>query len=554
MKKNHKIQFKLLLTISLGILIFSSCEKKIERKTNGLIIYQEQFLSWVKNFEPLNPASVPRWPTRGGIYEPLYIYNPIKADWVPWLATSYRWVNNNKKLLFTIREDVEWSDGIPFSANDVAYTFNLTKDYPALDTRNSWEYLESVQALSNTTLEVNFNRVYVPGFDAVAGTFIIPKHIWENLEDPLKFNNPKPIGTGPFTEVLRFDSQIWELGKNNNYWQPDKPYIEKLVFPAFSSNEQVTLALLSGKLDWSGAFIPAIDRIFVEKDPEHHHYWFPNTGYSTFLHTNTKDPILNDVNVRKAISYAINREQVVKVGMYNYTEPAHVTSLSGPMKKWHSPDINTKENWTAFNPDKAKQLLNESGYTLNNKNQRMKKDGSPLEFEIIVVSGWSDWIRSAQVVTQNLNNIGIKAKVRTFDFGAWIGRMQRGDFQMSVGWAEKGANPYNFFKGMMFSEYVKPVGEVADVNWHRFGLQKADELIKELEKTSEPKKIEKIIHQLQDLFVQHVPGIPLFAEPAWGECNTRYFTGFPDKENPYGPLSNNEQPSFIFTLLNVKRR
>ena len=76
------------LFIILGAFFFSSCEKKILRDQEGLIIYQEQFISWVRNFEPLNPASVPRWPTRGGIYEPLYIYNPIKAEWVPWLATK----------------------------------------------------------------------------------------------------------------------------------------------------------------------------------------------------------------------------------------------------------------------------------------------------------------------------------------------------------------------------------------------------------------------------------------------------------------------------------
>ena len=195
------------------LLIIQSCGRETSRDTDGLIIYQEQFLSWVRNFEPLNPASIPRWPTRGGIYEPLYVYNPIKATWVPWLATSYRWADDNKKLSFTIRTGVQWSDGMPFTAHDVAYTFNLTKEYPALDTRNSWDYLKSVNASSDTTLEVSFKRVYVPGFDAVAGTFIVPKHIWSKLSDPLKNSNPNPVGTGPFTEILRFDSQIWELGK-----------------------------------------------------------------------------------------------------------------------------------------------------------------------------------------------------------------------------------------------------------------------------------------------------------------------------------------------------
>ena len=86
-----------------------------------------------------------------------------------------------------------------------------------------------------------------------------------------------------------------------------------------------------------GAFIPAVDRVFVEKNPEHHKYWFPLTGHTTFLYTNTKDPLLSNKEIRKAISYAIDRDLVVKVGMYDYTQPANITGFSGPMSIWHSP-------------------------------------------------------------------------------------------------------------------------------------------------------------------------------------------------------------------------
>ena len=93
--------------------------------------------------------------------------------------------------------------------------------------------------------------------------------------------------------------------------------------------------------------------------------------------------------------------------------------------------------------------------------------------------------------------------------------MQQGDFDMSIGWSDKGITPYNFFKWMMFTEYVKPVGETADVNWHRFGLKEADLLIKELEQTSDDNEIKNIIFQLQHLllkmhlqyhFLQSLPG------------------------------------------------
>ena len=136
------------------VLCFStfSCGNKQERDPEGMIVYQENQTTWVRNFEPLNPVSISRWPTRGGIYESLFLNNPITTDWTPWLATGYEWRNNNKKLLFNIRSGVEWSDGKPFSAHDVAYTFNLMKKFPALDSRNSWGFLKSVIAISDLSL------------------------------------------------------------------------------------------------------------------------------------------------------------------------------------------------------------------------------------------------------------------------------------------------------------------------------------------------------------------------------------------------------------------
>ena len=541
--------------MAFGLIVFNGCtSKENQNARRGLIIYQEAQISWVRNFNPLSPAGAARWPTSAGIYEPLFIYNSMSGKYVPWLALDYKWDKGNKVLEMLIRDGVKWSDGEPFSAEDVAFTFNVKRKHRALDTRDSWGYLNEVIATSDTIVKFEFKRIYVPGFDALATQSIVAKHIWNKIDDPVKYSNPNPVGTGPFTEIIRFDSQLWELGKNPSYWQKGKPHINKLIFPTFPSNEQVTLALLSGNLDWAGAFIPALDRVYVEKDPAHHKYWFPLTGHTTFLHTNTKDPILSDVRVRKAISYAIDRELVVKVGMYDYTEPAHVSGVSGPMSKWHSPYLNQREDWTVYDPLKANMLLNDAGFNKNGTGLRHTQDGLPLELDIIIVSGWSDWIRSAQVVSQNLKNVGIKAKVKTYDFGAWISRMQKGEFELAIGWAEKGTTPYALYRGMMSSEYLQPIGETADVNWHRFSVASADSLFREYEQTSDQNEITEIIYELQHLFIEHAPSLPLFAEPSWAECNTKYFTNFPSKENPYATLSPNYPPENLLVMVNLQER
>ena len=186
-------------------------------------------------------------------------------------------------LIIKTRDNVRWSDGKPYSAYDVEFTFNLKKKFPALDGTGNWKYLKSVTAVDSNHVEFIFSRIYVPGFEVLAGQPIVPKHVWSNVDDPVKYTDPNPIGTGPFTEIVKFTNQVWELGKNPNYWQKGKPKIDKLRFPAFLSNEQATLALIKGEVDWSGNFIPAIDRIFVSKDPEHNKYWFPKSGGSIFL-------------------------------------------------------------------------------------------------------------------------------------------------------------------------------------------------------------------------------------------------------------------------------
>ncbi len=542
-------------SLHIMILLFLSlngCKSnKVEVEYGTMTISREQTQSWVRNFNPLAPGASARWPTNSGIYEPLFIYNTMTNKVVPWLGTDYSWKQENRILDINIRNNVFWSDDKPFSAYDVEFTFKLKKDFPALDGTGNWEYLSSVIALDSSNVRFTFSRVYVPGFDVIASQPIIPKHIWDKIEDPVKFTNPNPVGTGPFTEILKFKNQVWELGRNNNYWQQGKPKIEKLRFPAFLSNEQATIALISGEVDWSGNFIPAIDRIYVEKDPENNHYWFPQSGTSIFLYLNTTMESFKNKEFRKAISMAINRDLIVKVAMYNYTSSAHQTALSGTFENFRLPDEKIIENWISYNPIQSQKIIEELGYKKNSSGFWLDRNGQPIEIEIGIVSGWSDWIRAGQIISSNLKDIGIKTRVKTQDFGAWFNNLQTGNFSAAIGWTEKGATPYPMFEALMASKNVKDIGEISGTNWHRFGLIEIDSLISEFEKTSNQMVKNQIIFRMQELFIDNAPAIPIFADPSWGVYSTKRFENFPNEDNPYAQISPNSGTESLFILTEV---
>jgi peptide/nickel transport system substrate-binding protein len=329
-----------LLAVPLLAFSFSACVRERPRAPHGvLVVSQEQQAAWVRNFNPLNVAADPRWPTLAGVYEPLFVFNSIQAEYVPWLGLEHEWREENLLLRVTTRDSVRWSDGQPFSARDVAFTFQLLRGHRALDRRGVWGFLADVRAIDDRTVDFRFQRVFIPGFDEVAAQQIVPEHVWSKLADPVAFANENPVATGPFTEVRVFRNQVYELGRNPYYWQKGLPRVEALRFPAIPSNDRANLALVFDEVDWAGNFIPAVDRVFVEREPQHHGYWFPLTGSSIFLYANTARAPFSDVRVRKALSMAIDRQLVVDVAVYRYSRPADATGLSDAYGAWHNAQI-----------------------------------------------------------------------------------------------------------------------------------------------------------------------------------------------------------------------
>ena len=278
--------------------VAAGCAPRRERLPPGVmaVMETEQTASFVRNFNPLLEAGAVRWPTRRAMYEPMLIHNPLQGQYVPWLATEYRWSEDRRHLRFVLRQGVRWSDGRPFTARDVAFTFELLRRHPAFDGRALWQELAAVTAPGAHVVDVELKRPHAPSLEPIAQQAIVPEHIWRTLADPVSFPNEHPVATGPFTEIVFFGQQAYEVGRNPHYWQPGRPAVRALRFRAYPANEQIILALLNDELDWAGTFMPAIHRVFEGPDRAHHRHWFPLLDATVFLYANTRRSPLSTIS------------------------------------------------------------------------------------------------------------------------------------------------------------------------------------------------------------------------------------------------------------------
>jgi peptide/nickel transport system substrate-binding protein len=201
-----------------------------------LNLANEQGELWSCSFNPFVSTSSPY--SVGLTYETLDFVDSLQRGKVtPWLATAYAWSNDNETLTFTIRPGVAWSDGKPFSAADVVYTFNLLKKFPALDVNAVWSALSSVARKGSNQVVFNFSTPAVSYFYYIAGQVpIVPEHIWSKIKNPVANPISNPVGTGGYLMSNCTPENI-QWTANANYWQKGKAQVETVNMLAFLTND-----------------------------------------------------------------------------------------------------------------------------------------------------------------------------------------------------------------------------------------------------------------------------------------------------------------------------
>ena len=512
-----------------------------------------------KNFNPFAPD--PLNFTDRFIYEPMLIFNPVDGGVAtPWLATGYEYSEDLQSVTFNIREGVMWSDGEMLDAGDVAFTFNLFLDVPETDKAAIGDFLESVEVVDDSTVKFNLNRVYTLAHELIGGQMIVPEHDWADVEDYSLFTNSEPVGTGAMTTVADFNEQSYTLCRNESYWRVDEsgeqlPYVDCIRQVLFQGNDPANLALINGELDWVGNFVPDIEQTFIAQNPEKHGYYFWPGGATVQLYSNTTKEPFSDVNFRRAMSMAIDYEAVASIGMYGYTSPANAVGLGPRYDSWVSADAIAyadSTGQTRYNPEGAVALLDEAGYVDSDGDGiRNMPGGDNIDFKVQVVNGWTDWVTSVQIISQNLQDVGLSATVETPDFGAWFSALQGGTYDVSIGWGTAGNTPYNYFRNLLLSELISDEGAANAETWSRWTSDDADALLSAFTETADMGAHMDIVNQLQMLYVENMPAIPLFPGPTWYEYTTYRFTGFPTEDNYYAQGSPWERNSAAIVISTI---
>ncbi len=478
-----------------------------------------------RNFNPFSPNKA----VVGYTFETLYQVDGFNCGETPWLATEYAW-EGTQKLTFTLREGVKWHDGKPFTADDVVFTYEMIKQYPALDTKGVGPALTSVTAAGNQ-VTMEFAKPAVLLFSKVAMIEIVPKHIWANAGDPVRFTNTDAIGTGPY-KVKTFNARQMVLERDPNYWQADKVKVQELRFTHSPEGQVDQLRLERGEYDMNSMFVPEIDEVYVSKDPEHNKYWFAPGGVISLYPNLTKAPF-DDVAFRRALVSAFDRQGIADKAQFGYVETASQTGLILPnQEEWLDPDIENGGH-VETDVDTAKSALDDAGYTVDGEGRRLGKDGQPLSFEFKVPAGWNDWIQAAQIIRSDFDKLGIQVDVTTPQQATYEQDRGVGNYDLLFGVYGGDCNIHKDFADPLASAQSADIGKVAVSNFNRWRDPETDGLLDDLQVAGDEETQRSAVHELQRVMMEDVPNIPLWYGAKWFQYRTARASGWPSAEDPY---------------------
>lgn len=492
-------------------------------------------------FEPnFNPFLVNKRVAALYVYEPLLILDNVTGVVHPWLAESYE-LPDPSTVIFTLREGVTWQDGERFDADDVIFTLEMLKEFPATDLQGIWNSIDTIEA-DGMTVTIRLNEPNVPIVELIGITSIVPEHVWSEVDDPTTFRDPEPMGTGPYM-LGNFAPQQYSMDKYQDYWQADKVAAEHLVLPA--SNTQLDIATKG--YDWAFSYISDVDNVWVGAGNENS-YWFPPGGTIVLFPNLTKAPF-DDLDFRQGLSLSLNRGAVGETAAEGYMDEAGQTNILLPyQEQFLNPDI-PNGGIIEQDVDAAYDAFARAGYELQG-DRLVGPDGAQVTMSITTANGYTDWLRGVQELERQWEAVGIDVRIETPQPAAYQLALRNGDFDLAMGGAGGTGSVYRDFNALLNSDFVVPVGEEASNNFQRYSSPQADALLDAFKVSTDEQEQLEIGYQLQQIMYDELPAIALYYGGSWGLVSNAKFTGWPTESDPYAsPKTYEATPLLVLTNL-----
>lgn len=522
-------------------LIFENIEGRVPIPDNQNPYTDNQYLDWGM------------WQAN---QESLFYYNYETGEIMPWLATEYAFNESYDSVNIKLREGVKWSDGEPFTADDVAFTIDMIKEHPELRYNTDMNtYVDTVTVAGDLEVDIKLTQPY-PSFIMdyfsvkIWDTILIaPEHIWKDV-DPVTFSNYDlekgyPVGTGPYKLVRSTESeQVYD--RRDDWWGvetgfKDLPAPERIIWLSIGSEEIRSAMLVNNEVDG----IWTLGRSIFEQAKQKNNKiisWTDELPYAYLdagprgLFFNCDVEPFNDADVRRAVNYAINRDEIVTVAYEGMTEPSYTMYPTyPPLKKFlaDNEDLFAKYDIKTFSVEKSKQIIQSKGYTMGADGLWMDAEGNKITFTIIARSGESDKLKMGPILVQQLRIAGFDVDFKALESAVYYNERQSGS---AKAWLSEElasvADPYSLLDTFT-SKWYKPIGELASKS-SRYRNAEFDEIVQQMSVLSNTDpKFQKLARQAFDIWLRDLPCIGLVQAYLLTPFNETYWTNWPTSENNY---------------------
>jgi peptide/nickel transport system substrate-binding protein len=451
----------------------------------------------------------------GMIFDGLIAYDKNLSEFEPRLAERWEVSENGLEILFRLRHDVRWQDGVPFTARDVEFAFHAITDPNTLTAyAEDYRQVERFEVIDDYTIRVTYRHPFAPALGSWASSLIVlPKHLLEGkpINDHARDFGRHPVGLGPYRfEEWESQKQI-SLRANHDYYR-GRPYIERAVTRVIPDTQTQFLELKSGGLDEMGLTPLQFQRQTDTRnfDANFTKYRYLTNSY-TYLGYNLKRPPFEDVRVRCAISHAIDKQEIVDAVLLGLGSPAAVPYKPGTF--W----FNDRVKGPAYDPERARRLLEEAGWADSDGDGILDRDGKRFEFEIITNKGNEQREKAATVIQRRLGEIGIKVTIKVIEWAAFINNFidTRNFDAVILGWS---LSPDPDQYDIWHSSKTRP----KEFNFVSYANSEVDELLEKGRRTFDREERKKHYDRLQEVLDEEQPYTFLYVADALPIVHKRF--------------------------------